>query len=421
MSQVFINKIHIDEVRHLHDLDIEVSPKTEGSKLTHIIFTGKNGSGKTSLLDAIAGYLESVSHGNFPSEATRYVEMDKANLQRQQSSGASKKELYETEKRLGSHRSRYESSRHGIDLSFNVDEADVYACFERGELVLAYFGAQRAFSADVPRTIEKVAFKDHYDIHETPRSLFIKYLLDLKMTQALAATGGRQARADEIQRWFDRLQRILRDIYEDETLTIEFDEDTYRFSINERGRDPFDFNEASDGFSAVLDIVVGLMLRMAGENGRSTAFDLPGIALIDEVENHLHLSLQKRIIPYLSELFPNVQFVVTTHSPFVLSSVNNAVVYDLENKVLLADGLSDSTYESIVEGYFNMDGLSVELRKKYDRYLELADKKTLTPEELIEVSELEMYLDEIPDYLALGVATEYKRRKLELHARGLSS
>lgn len=419
MGQVFIQKIHVDEVRHLHDLDIEVSP--EDSRLMHIILTGKNGSGKTSLLDAIAGYLDSISRGCFPSEAARYYEMSKANLQHQQTHGASKKELYETGKRVDSHQLRYESLRHGIELSFNIDEADVYAQYERGKLVLAHFGAQRAFSADVPQTIEKVVFKDRYDIHETPRDVFIKYLLDLKMTQALAATGGKQERADEIQHWFDRLQDILRDIYEDESLTIEFDEDTYRFTINERGRAPFDFNEASDGFSAVLDIIVGIMLRMAGENGRSTTFDLPGIALIDEVENHLHLSLQKRIIPYLSELFPNVQFVVTTHSPFVLSSVSNAVVYDLENKVLLANGLSDNTYESIVEGYFNMDSLSVELRRKYDRYLELAGKGTLTPEELIEVSELETYLDEIPDYLALGVTTEYKKRKLELHARDYRS
>jgi hypothetical protein len=237
------------------------------------------------------------------------------------------------------------------------------------------------------------------------------------MTQALALSNGRKERASEISRWFDSLRDMMRTIYEDPTLTIEFDEDTYQFSICQQGREPFDINDTSDGFSAILDIVVGIMLRMVNKSGRAFRFDLPGIVLVDEIESHLHLSLQKRIVPYLTELFPNIQFVLTTHSPFVLSSIRNAVIYDLENHTLITDGLSDNTYESIVEGYFNVDLLSDELREKYNRYTALAGKDVLTDDELLEVGELELYLDEIPDYLALGITTEYQKLKLQLHAK----
>jgi hypothetical protein len=305
-------------------------------------------------------------------------------------------------------------ARHGVDVEFNMDDADVHALYTAGNCVFAHFRAQRAFAAEVPTHIEKVSFADFYGIEDSPRDLFVKYLLDLKMTQALSAANGRQGRADEIQRWFDRLRDIMRDIFEDPTLTLEFDEETYEFSICEQGREPFGFNDASDGFSAILDIVLGLILRMVKRNGRATTFDVPGIALVDEVEGHLHPSLQKRVLPILTGLFPNVQFIVTTHSPFVLSSLDSAVVYDLESKTLVSGGLAGNTYESIVEGYFNVDVLSGELRQKYDRYKELCAKNELSEGELLEASELEIYLDETPDYLAPGIATEYQRMKLEL-------
>lgn len=61
------------------------------------------------------------------------------------------------------------------------------------------------------------------------------------------------------------------------------------------------------------------------------------VVLIDELENHLHPSMQREILPKLTKTFPNAQFVISTHSPFVINSVNNCKVYALkyndENKV----------------------------------------------------------------------------------------
>lgn len=417
MNQLFIKEIQIEEVRHLHDITIP-TPNNDAT-FRHIIFTGKNGSGKTSLLDAIAGYLDSVSKGDTPSKFEKLIDLGRRNLSHATDQGDSQA-IYDTEKRIERHTSRLTEVKCGLNLTFNIDENRIRKKYEKGECVFAYFKAQRVFNAEEPTSIEKVTFKDCYGINESPRELFIKYMLDLKMTQALASSNGKQQKADDIQQWFDQICGILRDIYDDPSLTIEFDEDTYRFTIHEQGRDSFDFNSASDGFSAVLDIVVGLMLRMKDDSSRLFNLDIPGIVLIDEIENHLHLSLQRRIVPFLSELFPNIQFIVTTHSPFVLTSTENAVVFDLENHTLVKDGLSDNTYESIVKGYFNVDSLSNELRNKYDRYKVLANKESLNEDDLIEISELEVYLDEIPDYLALDIATEYKKIRLQMRSKDLS-
>ena len=60
---------------------------------------------------------------------------------------------------------------------------------------------------------------------------------------------------------------------------------------------------------------------------------IEGILLIDEVENHLHPQWQRRIVSILQRLFPNLQIIMTTHSPFVVSSVENAKIYVCESKI----------------------------------------------------------------------------------------
>lgn len=416
MDRVYIRNLHIEQVRHLGDIDIPLVGDDDAPR--HLILTGKNGSGKTSVLDSMAGFIDSVCCGQCPSEFQRRIDGCAERLEHYRRDPEQNKErIRQDEGNLRSFQSRLKNARHGIDIEFNMDDTDVCAQYGEGGCLFAYFRAKRQFDAEMPKQIEKVVFADRYGIDDTPRNMFVKYLLDLKMTQALAATGGRSETAEEIQRWFDRIRDILRVIHEDPTLTLEFDEETYEFSICEQGRDPYNFNEASDGFSAILDVVVGLMLRMVKKNGRSPNFNMPGIALVDEIENHLHLSLQKRVLPILVELFPNIQFVVSTHSPFVLSSLGGAVVYDLENHICASRGLSDNTYESIVEGYFGVDALSDELRQKYDRYRELAARDSLSDAEFLEARGLERYLDEIPDFLDFGVTTEYLKSKLELHAK----
>lgn len=201
-------------------------------------------------------------------------------------------------------------------------------------------------------------------------------------------------------------------------MQLKFDEDSFQFSICSSQREPFDFNTMSSGYAAVLDIVNDLIMRMEAQTKLRTSFDMEGIVLIDEIETHLHLELQKKILPILTGLFPNLQFIISTHSPFILNSLDNAVVYDLEKKVLVSEGLMNLPYEGIVEGYFGADRLSEELRNKFERYKELVSKHQLTDAEYAEIDELEYYLDEIPDYLATGVTTEYSRLKLEFSNRG---
>lgn len=82
-------------------------------------------------------------------------------------------------------------------------------------------------------------------------------------------------------------------------------------------------DQLSDGFRTTLAMIMDIAARLAELNpvGKA-ALDSTGIVLIDEIDLHLHPSWQQRILPDLVRTFPNIQFIVTTHSPQVLTTVN---------------------------------------------------------------------------------------------------
>lgn len=413
MEQIFVSNIKINKVRHLNNIVIDLSKQER----KHLVITGKNGSGKTSLLDAIAVFLNSITNSKDPMEAMRNLEIDKKHLFRLENKEDADEEIRETKERILYYEKRIKDTTGGVMLEMNCPLSNVRPEFKQGNLVVAYYRADRVFEAQVPKYVEKVPLKKDYTIKESPRKDFIKYLLDLKMTQALAVANKKKEKAEKIQLWFEKFQNLLKEIFEDDSVVLTFDEDTFKFHILMDGREPFEFNTLSSGYAAVLDIVVDLMIRMETHTERVFDFSTPGIVLIDEIETHLHLTLQKKVLELLTTFFPNVQFIVSTHSPFIINSLENSTIYDLEKQLLVKDGLADIPYSGIVEGYFNADEMSKVLREKYERYKVLVNKTEITEDDLEEIADLELYLDEIPDYLALTLTTEYQRLKTELRNR----
>lgn len=387
---LYITEIMIESVRHLKNIRIPIS----SDKMKHVILTGKNGSGKTSVLDAIASFLDNTSANDSIYNARKSIQDGN--------------QLLKSTNYLDN-----ELNSKSVDIKFNLSLYEIQQMYKKGGFVLAYYKSDRVFYADIPKHVEKVELKDSYSINEMPRQNFVKYLLDLKMTEALSLTSGKKEKADLIKAWFKNFDEMLQKIFGDDSVHLEFDEETFLFHISQKGKESFDFNTLSSGYAAILDIVADIIIRMEKRKEKSFLFDMPGIVLIDEVDNHLHLELQKRILQLLTTIFPNIQFIVSTHSPFILNSLDNIVIYDLEKALLINNGLTEIPYSGIVEGFFQADTLSDSLKQKYERYKQLVVKSDLSDGEIEEIAKLEMYLDEIPDYLALNITTEYQKFKLD--------
>lgn len=410
VDKTFMTELRINHVRHLKDITIPLSE----SQPKHLILTGKNGSGKTSVLKSAVDFLSYAVSDNFviQSDCLENIAFDEQRLQTA-SNSESGKLACEGIRNSIAHWNKFLSHwADGVVLAF-PSYLNLREKYLKGEYILAYYGDDREIKVQISKNIEKVDLQEVYSLKDHPSQQLVKYLVNLKTTEAFAKTNGNEARAAEIHAWFDRFQNVLRSIYSDDTLELKFDIETFAFTICQAGHDPFDFTTLSMGYAAVFDIIGDLIMRMESKR----RYDLEGLVLIDEIETHLHVDLQKKIVPILTQLFPNIQFVLTTHSPFILNSTANAVVYDLEKKLLVKDGLTDLPYEGVVEGYFDTDLLSAELRQKFTEYKEIVQKATLTDEDFARASELETYLDEVPDYLALDFSEEYSRLKLELMNR----
>lgn len=108
----------------------------------------------------------------------------------------------------------------------------------------------------------------------------------------------------------------------------------------------------SSGESSML-CLFGELIRQADNNDNSIQLNaISGIVLIDEVDKHLHIKLQKEILPVLFTLFPNVQFIVSSHSPFLsmgLADVasDRAKIIDLETFGISKDPTTNELYAEV--------------------------------------------------------------------------
>ena len=96
-------------------------------------------------------------------------------------------------------------------------------------------------------------------------------------------------------------------------------------------------NQLSDGYKSTISLVADIAYRMAVLNPQllgKVCQETDGIVLIDEVDLHLHPTWQQRILGDLAEIFPKVQFIVSTHAPAVISTVRS------ENIILLDQGMA---------------------------------------------------------------------------------
>ena len=143
----FITKVRIDKLRHLEDIEIFLSE----DERRHLLLTGKNGSGKTSLLEAL-------------SECLRASVMDKRTNPRQ---------IFDNKKYLR------DVANNGVKIDFNSNK-DLEQIFSIGDFILAYFPANRKANISLAKGVEDVQFENNYDIAKDPAQNLVKYMVHLK-------------------------------------------------------------------------------------------------------------------------------------------------------------------------------------------------------------------------------------------------
>lgn len=403
MIENYITRIFVEKSRNIKNLEIKLSEITR----QHLIFTGTNGSGKTSLLLEINKYLSKIDNGDFQQFEQNKKQLDTLKKQLSQPS-LSEDQKISLERSVKDYENWIQSFG-GTSINFSGTKKTIFEKSQNGRFILAFFDSKRHTNLNVPKGINKVEIKKKYTLTEKANVNFIQYIVNLKADRSFARDDNEMETVERIDVWFNQFENRLKSIFDVDKLELRFDRNTYNFDVIINDKEPFSFNTLSDGYSAIISIVTELLLRMEAHNVKS--YDLEGVVIIDEIETHLHVDLQKKILPFLTDFFPKIQFIVSTHSPFVLSSLSNATICDLETKTITND-LSGYSYDALIESYFRADKYSEEIKLKILEFEHLATLKGRTDEQNDKLRFLRNYFAHMPKYLSTELLVKLQQIEL---------
>lgn len=335
--------------------DKHVTISLEGKNL---IITGGNGCGKTRLLNQIyeniSAQVEQMSH-----KTADQIRNDISNRERWMNDSSPTNANYH----------QYKEQIRELELKLaDIDKVKVTLrdlvkyCTEFNEkkALLRLFPAVREQSLAHTGSYDSLARLKKEDernsLSQDSSSQFERYLVAFyNYGSHLLARVDDKAQGAKVDAWFDNVTSQLQYLFEDETLKLDYNAEEQAFYIKQDGKDPYRFDKLSSGYQSILSIYADLLMKV--ELKEVSAQELSGVVFIDEIDAHLHVSLQRKIFSFFDQAFPKVQFIVTTHSPFVVQSVNNSVIYDLSANEQLED-LSMYSYESILKGLLGVESKS---------------------------------------------------------------
>lgn len=159
-------------------------------------------------------------------------------------------------------------------------------------------------------------------------------------------------------------------------------------------RDTQPFDNLSDGQRNILALAGDIAMRMARLNphlGERALEETPGVVLIDEIDLHLHPTWQRHLTEDLRTLFPRVQFVATTHSPFIIQTMREGetIILDERQPVINPGKLG---IEEIAEDLMGVENTAVspryqDMKDAAGEYLATVDEAAANPDEPLEVYE----------------------------------
>ncbi len=404
---MYIRKIHIEDIRGLEKVDLDLD-RGEGKFAGWTVIAGRNGSGKSTLLKAIAlavagpkrvsslqrSFVEWIRSGEKKAEVELHLAPDSVDSARGDDFVYFKVSLGWLDIEIPrvnttEHIRPIRSSREpGILSSISTvlngaSEEDssggIWSENPRGWFIAGYGAHRRLSSRDdgernQPTMVarleglfdEDVTFSDATRWLRKIHALGLDYAnradRDEKEFRPDAAASNR-AQSEQFAQVLRHLLRLLNDGPARNRLLPEGHEVT---EINQEGvwvksRDVLlPLQSLGDGYKTVIGLVVDIARHLhecygdfsiIEENGQASVA-LAGVVLIDEVEAHLHVEWQQRIGFWLKQHFPFIQFIVTTHSPFICQAADKKGLIRLPapGSGKPAEHVSDEEFLTIVNG-----------------------------------------------------------------------
>lgn len=140
-----------------------------------------------------------------------------------------------------------------------------------------------------------------------------------------------------------------------------------------KGNIELNVSQLSQGEKSLMALVGDIARRLVMMNPYSSdPLKSNGIILIDEIDMHLHPSWQRNIVHGLKNTFPNCQFILTTHSPLVISDSKDILVYSLDNgEIITIDSQYGQDVNSVLLGVMNTEIRNSIINDRFDKLLDM--------------------------------------------------
>jgi predicted ATP-binding protein involved in virulence len=150
---------------------------------------------------------------------------------------------------------------------------------------------------------------------------------------AIEETSGNKELAQKYREALNLFIKSINDLTDNE-YSIKIETNPWKVGITYCGK-VLEFDVLPDGLRSILSWLGDLLMRLDEIPWEDKSIPITHqniILFLDEIEVHLHPTWQYKILPLVKNLLPNAQIFVSTHSPFIINSIDNAKVYILENK-----------------------------------------------------------------------------------------
>jgi len=338
--------LHIENYRGSRELEVDFEPDMT-------VIAGRNGSGKTAILDALATISNWVLfESSNPSYDPFAKASDSAKKVRKSADLAQLRLEYEnTTRHLSPIASRSTAVKNavtmkihepeGIDLEvlFDTEIERQFDSFQATDTLIVYYRENRRLRLERNQFVKSKPSADSISADTIRRQSLTEGMhpaADLsawwnqRCDMQLPAQRNNPGCQDPQLRSVAETVRSVEGFCD---LTFHSDEYPKGLHFVKESGTKIHVNELSGGERAYIVLLADLAHRLQVVSPGKPVGEIPAIVMIDEVELSLHPGWQSEIIPTLRETFPSCQFILTTHSPQVLSCVDNRMVRVIEEEV----------------------------------------------------------------------------------------
>lgn len=347
-----VEALALHQVGVFDDVSIDFKPmasaERDADKAEIHLFTGPNGCGKSTLLYALAEIFDNYQNDSLIRRRFRGLEScvdflfaGQADIYGYQPEVMSRLRVNENFVKHGISTSRGRFLDRGRNKEWLYDYKQMtYNSYSKNTRFPARFHFA-AFAYSGQRTLRDTKISAIQQITASPfeaalsfdgsvrPQILLQWIANNRTQSALAKADGDDKAAQIYDQALNRITTLIRDICD---LELEFRLERSPLAVTVRvNGDTIHFDSLPDGLKSIISWVADLSLRLEAIpwQEQRDVFSQPIILLLDEVDIHLHPKWQRRILPAIQTLLPNAQIFVSTHSPFVVGSVEDAWVYRL--------------------------------------------------------------------------------------------